>query len=112
MNKVSIGDNSSIGDRAVVHVAGIAGDYPTIIGNNVTIGPGAIIHACTLKDNCLIGASATILDGAVVKSQSIVAPGSLVTAKTIVPSKALFAGSPAKVSIYIVSHEISFCKSI
>lgn len=107
VNKVSIGDNSSIGDRAVVHVAGIAGDYPTIIGNNVTVGPGAIIHACTLKDNCLIGASATILDGAVIESQAIVAPGSLVTAKTIVPSKALFAGSPAKMVRELTADEIA-----
>jgi carbonic anhydrase/acetyltransferase-like protein (isoleucine patch superfamily) len=97
VNKITIGDNSSIGDRAVVHVAKIAADYPTVIGNNVTVGPGSIIHACTLKDNCIVGAASTILDGAIVESQAIVAPGSLVTAKTVVKSKTLYAGSPAKV---------------
>lgn len=107
VNKITIGDNSSIGDRAVVHVAKIAAEYPTVIGNNVTVGPGSIIHACTLKDNCIVGAASTILDGAIVESQAIVAPGSLVTAKTVVKSKTLYAGSPAKMVRVLTDEEIA-----
>lgn len=98
VNKVVIGENTNIGDRSVVHVAKIQGDYPTFIGDNVTVGPGAIIHAATLQSNCMVGAGAQVLDGAVIESLAIIAPGAVVTPKTVVPMKQLWAGSPAKVN--------------
>lgn len=95
VNKVTIGTKSSVGDRAVIHVAKIQGDFPTIIGSNVSIGPGSIIHAATLKDDCIIGPLAQVLDGAVIESKTIIAPGSIITPGTVVNS-GLWAGSPAK----------------
>lgn len=38
VNHVVIGPGTSVGDSAVVHVAGLAGDKPTIVGSNVVIG--------------------------------------------------------------------------
>lgn len=38
VNHVVIGAGSSVGDSAVVHVAGLAGNKPTIVGSNVVIG--------------------------------------------------------------------------
>ena len=96
MHKITIGDNTSVGDRAVIHVAKIQGDFPSIIGDNVTIGPGAIVHAATLNDSCVVSASAQVLDGAVVKSNSIVAPGAVVTPGTVVEAGQYWAGNPAK----------------
>ena len=96
VNHVMIGDNTNIGDRAVVHVAKIQGDFPTLIGNSVSIGSGALIHAATLKDLCVIGEAAQVLDGAVVESKAMVAPGSIVTPGTTVKSGELWGGSPAK----------------
>jgi len=96
VNKVTIGENTSIGDRAVVHVAKIQGDFETSIGDNVTVGPCAIIHACKLSNDVMVGASAQILDGSVVESSSIIAPGALVTPGTTISSGELWAGSPAK----------------
>ena len=51
----------------------------TIIGDNVTIGHKVMLHGCKIEDNCLIGMSATILDGAVIGQGSIVGANSLVT---------------------------------
>jgi gamma-carbonic anhydrase len=96
VNKIVIGEASSVGDRAVVHVAKIQGDFPTHIGNHVTIGAGALVHAATLKDAVVVGESAQVLDGAVVESFSIIAPASLVKAGTKVSSGELWAGTPAK----------------
>lgn len=107
VNKVTIGEKSSIGDRAVVHVAKIAGDYPTIIGSNVTVGPGAIIHACTLENNSVVGASAQVLDGAVVESFAMVAPGAVVPPKMVLKGKSLYAGSPAKAVRELTEEEIA-----
>lgn len=96
MNKITIGDHTAIGDRAVVHVAKIQGDFNTSIGSHVTVGPCAVVHAATLKDNVVIGASAQVLDGSVVESGSMVAPGAVVTPGTTVAAGELWAGSPAK----------------
>lgn len=96
MNHITIGENSSIGDRAVVHVAKIQGNAPTHIGNNVSIGAGALVHAATLKDSCVIGDAAQILDGSIVESNTMIAPASVVTPGTTVASGELWAGSPAK----------------
>ena len=96
VNKLTVGDQSSIGDRAVVHVAKIQGDFATSIGSQVSIGAGAIIHAATIQDRVVIGESAQVLDGAVVESESIVEPGAIVTPGTTVKGGELWSGSPAK----------------
>eukprot|EP00934_Nitzschia_sp_Nitz4_P007409 Nitzschia sp. Nitz4//scaffold61_size107673//101772//103075//NITZ4_004257-RA/size107673-snap-gene-0.123-mRNA-1//-1//CDS//3329555776//7399//frame0 len=96
VNEVSVGKKSSIGDRAVVHVAKIQGDFPTSIGDNTTIGACAIIHACKIGDLCLIGEGAQVLDGATVGNHCIVDPGSVVTPGTTIKDYEHWGGSPAK----------------
>lgn len=107
VHKISIGDYTSVGDRAVIHVAKIQGDFPTIIGNNVTIGAGAIVHAATVKDSCIIGPSAQVLDGSVLESNTIVAPGAVVTPGTVCKGGFLYAGSPAKEVRELTAEEIA-----
>jgi carbonic anhydrase/acetyltransferase-like protein (isoleucine patch superfamily) len=105
-NPVTIGANSNIGDRAVIHIAKIQGDLPTSIGDNVTVGPGAMVHAATLKDYSLVGASAQVLDGATVGSNSIISPGSIVSPGTVVPDGEVWAGSPAKMVRKVTKEDI------
>jgi len=105
VHKIEIGENSSVGDRAVVHVAKIQGDLPTSIGDSVTIGPGAIVHAATVKDGAVIGPSAQILDGAVVGENAIVGPGSIVTPGTVVGTGEYWLGSPAKLERMVTAEE-------
>jgi len=107
VNNVKIGSKTSIGDRAVVHVAKIQGDIPTKIGDNVTIGAGAIVHACTIDDLVVIGESAQIMDGATVGTNSVIAPASIVTPGTKIPSGELWSGSPAKKERVLTSEEIA-----
>jgi len=107
VNTVKIGSKTSVGDRAVVHVAKIQGDHPTSIGDNVTIGANAIVHACTIDDLVVIGESAQIMDGAKVSTNSIVAPASIVTPGTTIPSGELWSGSPAKKERALTSEEIA-----
>ncbi|MCF6340079.1 MAG: gamma carbonic anhydrase family protein [Sulfurimonas sp.] len=98
---ISIGDRVSIQDLSMVHVTHHKKDdrsdgNPTIIGNDVTIGHRVMLHGCTIEDACLIGMSATILDGAVIGKESIVGAGSLVTKNKKFPPRSLIMGSPAK----------------
>lgn len=95
VNFVRIGEMTNVQDLSMLHVTNKT--HPLEIGNKVTIGHSVTLHGCTLKDNCFIGMSATILDGAVVESNSMVAAGALVKQNFIVPTGKLVAGVPAKV---------------
>lgn len=106
VHKIVIGENTSVGDRAVIHVAKIQGDFPSLIGDNVTIGPGAIVHAATLMDNSVVGPSAQVLDGAVVEKNAIVGPGSVVTPGTVVKEGEYWLGSPAKMARKVTAEEL------
>jgi carbonic anhydrase/acetyltransferase-like protein (isoleucine patch superfamily) len=107
VNKISIGENASVGDRAVIHVAKIAGDFPSVIGNNVVIGPGAVVHAATLKDNVVVGASAQVLDGAIVETNAVISAGSVVTPGTVVKEGELWSGNPAKLQRKVSAEEMA-----
>jgi len=98
---ISIGDRSNIQDLSMIHVthhkkADMSDGNPTIIGNDVTVGHRVMLHGCTIEDACLIGMSATILDGAVIGKESIVGASSLVTKNKVFPPRSLIMGSPAK----------------
>jgi Carbonic anhydrases/acetyltransferases, isoleucine patch superfamily len=95
VNYIKIGKMSNVQDSSMLHVTN--GKYPLNIGNKVTIGHSVTLHGCTLKDMCLIGMGAVVLDAAVVEEKSIVAAGSVVKPKFVVPSGKLVAGVPAKV---------------
>lgn len=101
---VRIGEMTNIQDLSMLHVTN--GRYPLNIGNKVTVGHSVTLHGCTLKDLCLIGMKAVILDGAVVEEKSMVAAGAVVTPNFIVPSGKLVAGVPAKVIRNLTKQEI------
>ncbi len=94
INDIVIGPRSNIQDNAVVH---LADDYGVEIGELVTVGHSAIIHACTIKNEVLVGMGAIILDGAVIGERSIIGAGTLVTGGTVIPPGSLVLGSPGKV---------------
>jgi carbonic anhydrase/acetyltransferase-like protein (isoleucine patch superfamily) len=98
---IQIGNRVSIQDLSMIHVTHYKKDdksdgNPTIIGDDVTIGHRVMLHGCTIEKACLIGMSATILDGAVIGEESIVGAGSLVTKNKVFPPQSLIMGSPAK----------------
>lgn len=94
INEIVIGPRSNIQDNAVVH---LADDYGCYVGELCTVGHSAVIHACTIKDEVLVGMGAIVLDGAVIGERSIIGAGALVTGGTEVPPGSLVLGSPAKV---------------
>lgn len=103
LNKIVIGVGSNIQENSALHVDT---NQPLIIGDNVTIGHNATIHGCEIKDNCLIGMGAILLNGSVINQNSMVAAGSLVTENKEFPPKSLIMGSPAKVVRKLTEQEI------
>ena len=111
VHRIEIGARSNIQDLSMVHVTHYKLDdksdgNPTIIGDDVTVGHRVMLHGCTIEDACLIGMSATILDGAVIGRESIVGAGSLVTKNKTFPPRSLIMGSPAKVVRTLTDNEV------
>jgi len=112
VHRIEIGARSNIQDLSMVHVTHYkdpdkSDGNPTIIGDDVTIGHRVMLHGCTIEDACLIGMSATILDGAVIGKESIVGAGSLVTKNKHFPPRSLIMGSPAKVVRTLTDGEVA-----
>ncbi len=100
IHHIRIGKNTNIQDGSVVHVTHDSrfnpGGYPTIIGDNITVGHKVMLHGCTIGDNCLIGMSSTVMDGAVIEPRVVLGAGSLVPGGKVLESGYLWVGSPVR----------------
>ena len=94
VSSIVLGAQSNVQDGAVVHVAD---DLPAQIGRLVTVGHQAIVHACTVKDEVLVGMGAIILDGAYVGERSIIGANATVKQGMEIPPGSMVLGTPAKV---------------
>jgi len=102
---IRIGDNTNIQDNTVIHVT--QGRFATIIGNCVTVGHSAVLHGCTVKDRCLIGIGAIVLDDVTIGEESFIAAGSLITPGTVIPPRSMVMGAPAKVRRQVTDSEVA-----
>jgi len=91
---VSIGARTNVQDGTVLHADP---GFACTVGDDVTIGHRAVVHGCTIGDGALIGMGAVVLNGAVVGPGALVAAGAVVREGMEVPANALVAGVPAKV---------------
>lgn len=94
IEEIRIGEGTSIQDGTCIH---LADDMPTVVGDYVTVGHRVMLHACTIGNECLIGMSSTILDGAEIGNRCIVAAGAVVPPRMKVPDGAMVVGCPAKI---------------
>ncbi len=94
INRIEIGPRSNIQDGAIVHVAD---EFPALVGELVTVGHAAVIHACTVRDEVLVGMGAILLDGAEIGPRSIIGAQALVTTGMKIPPGSLVLGSPGQV---------------
>ena len=100
VNFIRIGNRTNIQDGSVLHVTGPDPEnnpdgFPLIIGDNVTIGHKVMLHGCIINNSCLIGMSATILDGVEIGEESLIGAGALITQNKKFPPRSLILGSPA-----------------
>jgi len=95
VHKIRIGARTNIQDLAVVHVT--LDRFPTWIGDEVTVGHRAVVHGCRVGDGALIGIGAIVLDGAEIGAGALVGAGSVVTPGTRIPERTLAIGTPARV---------------
>ena len=112
VNRITIGDRTSIQDGSVLHVNHDAdynpGGDPLSVGSDVTVGHKVMLHGCTIEDRCLIGMSSTILDKAVVKSNTIIGAGSLVSPGKVLEGGYLYVGVPARQIRELTEEELAY----
>lgn len=101
---ITIGAGTNLQEHVLVHSSHDMA--PVIIGENVTIGHRAIIHGCSIGNHSLIGMGATILDNAVIGEQCIIGAHTLIPKGMVIPPRSLVIGSPGKVQRTITDDEV------
>jgi carbonic anhydrase/acetyltransferase-like protein (isoleucine patch superfamily) len=94
VHRIRIGCRTNVQDQSVLHVT--AGRFACEVGDEVTIGHRAVVHGCRVGDGALIGIGAIVLDGAQVGEGALVGAGAVVTPDALVPPRTLVLGTPAK----------------
>jgi carbonic anhydrase/acetyltransferase-like protein (isoleucine patch superfamily) len=94
VNRIVLGNKVNVQDGAIIHCT--YQKAATVIGNNVSIGHRAMVHGCTIKDNVLIGMGAIVMDHCVIEENCIIAAGAVLLEGTHVLSGSVYAGIPAK----------------
>jgi carbonic anhydrase/acetyltransferase-like protein (isoleucine patch superfamily) len=106
---IDIGQSTNIQDGTIIHTS--RNDGPTYIGDNVTIGHRAVIHACTIQDYGFVGMSATVMDKAIVEPFGFVAAGALVAPGKVVGARQLWSGVPARYIRDLTEAEVDHVRS-
>jgi gamma-carbonic anhydrase len=91
---IRMGNRVNVQDGAVIHCT--YQQAPTTIGNNVSIGHRALVHGCTIHDNVLVGMGAIVMDHVVVEENVLIAAGAVVLENSHLESGFIYAGVPAK----------------
>ncbi|HEU4725141.1 MAG TPA: gamma carbonic anhydrase family protein, partial [Candidatus Eisenbacteria bacterium] len=92
---IRVGARTNVQDGCVLHITtGLPG---LTVGDDVTVGHRAILHGAAIRDRCLIGMGAVLLDGCDIGEESLVGAGSVVLEGTVVPPRSFAAGVPAVV---------------
>jgi carbonic anhydrase/acetyltransferase-like protein (isoleucine patch superfamily) len=94
IHRIRIGKRTNVQDHCTLHVTG---KDPLAVGDEITIGHRAVVHGCTVEDFCLIGIGAVVLDGSVIGRGSVIGAGAVVPPGTVVPPHSLVLGVPGKV---------------
>ncbi len=92
--QIIIEEGSNVQENCTIHM------FPGVtvhLHKNSHIGHGAIIHGAIIKENCLIGMQAVIMDQAIIGSESIVGALTFVKTKSEIPPRSLVVGNPAKI---------------
>lgn len=93
-DSITIGKYSNVQDNCTMHVDT---GHPITVGDYVTIGHGAVIHGCCIKDRCLIGMGAIILNNVVIEEDCIIGAGALIPQGKVIPAGSLVVGNPGRI---------------
>jgi carbonic anhydrase/acetyltransferase-like protein (isoleucine patch superfamily) len=94
VHRIRVGSRTNLQDLTVVHVTRAL--HSCEIGDEVTIGHRAVVHGCRVGDGALVGIGAIVLDGARIGEGAMVGAGAVVTPGSKVEAGWLAVGIPAR----------------
>lgn len=92
--EIMIGARCNVQDGCVIHADPT---FPVRLGDDCTLGHRAIVHGAILGERVLIGMGAIVLNGAQIGADSIIGAGALVPEGMEVPAGSLVLGVPGKI---------------
>lgn len=90
---IRIGTRTNVQDGAVLHVDT---GSPCVVGDDVTIGHRAIIHAANVGNRVTIGMGSIVLSRSTIGEGAVIAAGAVVAENSSVQPGALMMGVPAQ----------------
>lgn len=105
---IRIGKRTNIQDHVTIHTTRTLSQ--TIIGDDVSIGHRALLHGCRIGNRVLIGMGAIIMDNVIIGDDCLIGAGTLLTKDTKIPSGSLVLGSPGKVVRPLKTDELALLK--
>lgn len=100
IHRIEIGAKTNIQDGSILHVSHdsrfMPGGAPLVIQDRVTVGHQVVLHGCEIRDLCLIGIGARVLDRAVLEPRTMLGAGSLVPPGKVLESGYLWVGTPVR----------------
>ncbi|HPF40999.1 MAG TPA: gamma carbonic anhydrase family protein [Phycisphaerae bacterium] len=94
VSNIRIGARVNVQDATVIHTTG---GVDLDIGDEVSMGHRAIVHCRQIGPRTLIGMGAIVLDGCVIGERCIIGAGAVVPPNTVVPDGKVVMGVPGKV---------------
>jgi carbonic anhydrase/acetyltransferase-like protein (isoleucine patch superfamily) len=91
---ISIGRTTSVQDNVTVHSTK---GHPVKIGDFVTVGHNCVLHGARVRDGCLIGMGAIIMNGVELGESCLVGAGAVLTESKKFPPRSIIIGIPGKV---------------
>ena len=104
---VVLGRRVNVQDGAVVHCdSGV----PNVIGDDVTIGHRAVVHGATVGSGSLIGMGSILLGRTRIGRECLVAAGAVVPPGLQVPDRMLVVGVPGKIARPVTDKDLAYMR--
>jgi carbonic anhydrase/acetyltransferase-like protein (isoleucine patch superfamily) len=109
---IEIGAETNVQDGSILHVSHdsrfMPGGAPLILHERVTVGHQVVLHGCEIRELCLIGIGARVLDRAVIESRTMLGAGALVPPGRVLKGGYLYVGVPAERARPLTDRELEY----
>jgi carbonic anhydrase/acetyltransferase-like protein (isoleucine patch superfamily) len=116
IHRIEIGEATNIQDGSVLHVSHdsrfLPGGAPLVIHDRVTVGHQVVLHGCEIRELCLIGIGARVLDRVVIEPRTMVGSGTLVPPGRVLTGGYLWVGAPARKARPLTDQELEYLEYV
>jgi len=104
---IVLGRRVNVQDGSVIHCD--SGE-PNVIGDDVTIGHRAVVHGSSVGSGTLIGMGSVVLGKTRIGRECLIAAGAVVPPGLVVPDRSLVVGVPGKVVREVSDRDLTYMR--